>query len=66
VLEIKNVQFIIKKCLWTDMKISRKFKHGCRWKKVGKYGKRKFCCLFINVCNEKKKRNVIKKKKDVN
>jgi len=26
--------------------------NGCRWKVVGKTGKRKYCCKHLNVCRD--------------
>jgi len=56
----KGVNKVIsRKCKWEGKTICKKWVHGCRWRAVGKSGRRKYCCKHLSVCNNG---NCIKKK----
>jgi len=48
----KGVNKVIsRKCKWEGKTICKKWVHGCRWRAVGKSGRRKYCCKHLSVCN---------------
>jgi len=49
---IKNCKVTKRKCRWEGKSICKNWVNGCRWKVVGKTGRRKYCCKHLNVCRD--------------
>jgi hypothetical protein len=49
-----NCKFTKARCSFVGSIIYRRVKNGCKWRKHGKFGKRKFCCKRKRFCVGKK------------